>query len=141
MRPFKFYIDSDSEPESVLKKAQFLSNLDQVWKEIAPGRLQPIRVSHIKDNELFLISPNGYLATYARHQAPSILEAFMIKGYRFKNMVVIVRPNQDISQRRSKTRGNIPEKALVAIDALNNTLKEGELKSALTRLLKQHKKH
>ncbi|MDE3020919.1 MAG: hypothetical protein KGI54_03575 [Pseudomonadota bacterium] len=112
--------------------------LDKVWKKITPDILQTMHISHIDDNRLYLASPNGTVAAYARQSAPSLLRAFNNEGYSFKSIIIGVKPYNEIKKTKKRIRGNIPKKALDTLTVLKTLLEEGELKEALDRLLARH---
>ncbi|HVC48855.1 MAG TPA: DciA family protein, partial [Burkholderiales bacterium] len=138
IEPFNFFINEVAGDEPVFAKAKSLMGLDKVWKKIAPDILQTMHISHIDDNRLYLASPNGAVAAYARQSAPSLLRAFNNEAHSFKSIIIEVKPYNEIKKTKKRIRGNIPKKALDTLMVLKTLLEEGELKEALDRLLARH---
>ena len=133
-RKLGFYFDATPALQSLVRQAQRLIEMQQVFTEIAPEPLaQSGRVGQFARSSLLLFADNGAVAAKLKQLTPSLLVKFQKRGYEVTAIRVEVQPPSRPAPPRKKIR--LSGKATDHLRELAASLPASPLRAALEGLL------
>lgn len=138
-KPFSFQrvrtlIGQDRSLAVLLPEARRLRELDGRLAQVLPRALaQSCRVAAVADGEALVMCGNGAAAARVRGLATRIARALEVDR-------VKVRMRADWARPERPAKAGLGGQALAAWDELEHELPDGELKTAIDRLLRHHRK-
>lgn len=120
------------------QKAQTLIALQKRFDAVLPARFRgEADVVALEEGELRILCSNGAVASRLRLEAAALATQLQGKGLPVRRVSIKVRP----ARRRvppHKGKAPLPDAARQAFKAASEELEEGEVRSALEKLLKHH---
>ena len=128
------YLDATPTLHSLVKQAQCLIEMQQVFTESAPKPLALSgRVGRFAHSSLLLFADNGAVAAKLKQLTPSLLINFQKRGYKVTAIRVEVQPPHPPAPPRRKV--GLSGKALGHLQELAARLPPSPLRSSLERFL------
>ncbi len=133
-RKLGFYFDATPALQSLVRQAQRLIEMQQVFTEIAPEPLAQFgRVGQFARSSLLLFADNGAVAAKLKQLTPSLLVKFHKRGYEVTAIRVEVQPPSRPAPPRKQIR--LSGKATDQLRELAASLPASPLRAALEGLL------
>lgn len=120
------------------RTAQTLIALQKRFDAVLPARFRgDADVVALEEGELRILCSNGAVASRLRLEAAALAAQLQGKGVPVRRVSIKVRPaSRRVPPRKGKA--SLPAAARQAFQAATEELEEGEVRSALERLLKHH---
>lgn len=122
----------------MLPEARRLAELNRLFARVAPSGLgRACRVAAVTGQTVLVYCGHGAAASRLRSQAQTLLRALSAEGRTLSEIKVKVRADWAVPERPAKQ--GMGEAAIAAWHALDAALPPGELKDAVTRLLRRQR--
>jgi hypothetical protein len=122
-----------------IKQAQALSALQKQFDAVLPARFRgEVQVVALEEGELRVLCSNGAIASRLRLEAQGLADALQKRGLAVRRVSLKVQPTSPRRSQAPRVKLPLPDAARQAFESASEQMEEGEVKSALERLLKHH---
>lgn len=122
-----------------MRQAQALSALQKQFDAVLPPRFRgAAQVVGLEEGELRVLCGNGAIASRLRLEAEGLAEAMQKRGLPVRRVSLKVQPTSARKAPAPRAKPPLPSAARQAFASASEQLEEGEVKTALQRLLKHH---
>jgi hypothetical protein len=133
------YIDSNERLLSLKSHVNEIMRWQRIWSTIVPKGLTEVsRIGQIQADSISIYCDNGAAAAKLRQLTPSISAAFAKHGIINPTILVKVRTNAIPQREHVVHKPDLSKVAITEIARLTQDIEEGELKTALEKLLSKH---
>jgi hypothetical protein len=123
-----------------MRQAQALSALQRQFDAVLPARFRgEAQVVALEEGELRVRCSNGAIASRLRLEAQNLADAMQKRGLAVRRVNLKVQPANPRKTPPPHAKAPLPAAARQAFESASEQLEEGEVKTALQRLLKHHK--
>ncbi len=122
-----------------MRQAQALSALQRQFDAVLPARFRgEAHVVALEEGEMRVLCSNGAIASRLRLEAQSLADALQKRGLAVRRVNLKVQPTSARKPAPPRAKAPLSATARQAFAAASEELEEGEVKTALQRLLKHH---
>src|SRR5215472_462365 len=134
------YLDQTEGVSSLMPQAERLLELRKILASLLPDSLaRRCSVANYKQGRVVIFAANGAIAAKLKLMLPSLLEQLSGRASQVTGLDVVVQARESEAQVTDKS-AKITESATLALTALSEQLPDSELKTALSRIVFQHRR-
>lgn len=122
-----------------MRQAQALSDLQKQFDSVLPARFRGAAlVVALEEGELRVLCGNGAIASRLRLEAQGLADAMQKRGLPVRRVSLKVQPANPRKAPTARAKPPLPAAARQAFASASAHLEEGEVKTAMQKLLKHH---